>query len=389
MITSEELQNRLWAGANALRGSMDASRYKDYMLGLLFYKFLIEKTIEGFRAATRCQGSQDEVLAQYGKMFDTMGEQIKKALMKTPGYYVEPRYLYYTWVKEIKAGKFELQHVTDGIGAFERMITGAKDADDFKNLFSTMNLNDPALGADLNMQSRNISNLIMLFEDLSIIELQENDVIGDAYEYLIGNFAMEAGKKAGEFYTPHQVSDVMARIAAHSMPDMNSIYDPACGSGSLLLTVKHYLSEEKKKTLHYYGQELNTATYNLARMNLLLHGVKPGMMDVHNGDTLAEDWPEDPERPGEGCLFDTVVMNPPYSLKDWNKKELTVSDPRFEMAGTLPPANKGDYAFLLHGLYHLGPEGVMAIVLPHGCCSGELQRESSGRSLLTRTISMR
>ena len=225
MITSEELQNRLWAGANALRGSMDASRYKDYMLGLLFYKFLSEKTIEGFRAATRCQGSPDEVLAQYGKMFDTMGEQIKKALMKTPGYYVEPRYLYYTWVKEIKAGKFELQHVTDGIGAFERMITGARDADDFKNLFSTMNLNDPALGADLNMQSRNISNLIMLFEDLSIIELQENDVIGDAYEYLIGNFAMEAGKKAGEFYTPHQVSDVMARIAAHSMPDMNSIYD--------------------------------------------------------------------------------------------------------------------------------------------------------------------
>ena len=149
--------------------------------------------------------------------------------MRTPGYYVEPQYLYYTWVREINAGKFELQHVMDGIATFERVIAGAKDAEGYMNLFSTMNLNDPALGADLNMQSRNISSLIMLFEDLSIIELQQNDVIGDAYEYLIGNFAMESGKKAGEFY-------------------------------------------------------------------------------IHNGDTLAEDWPEDPERPDEGRLFDAVVM---------------------------------------------------------------------------------
>ena len=366
MITSEELQNKLWEGANKLRGSMDASRYKDYMLGLMFYKFLSEKTIEGFRMATRAKGSFAEVTEQYGQMFEARGEQIKKALMSTPGYYVEPQYLYSNWVKEINTGKFELQHVMDGIATFERMITGAKDADDFKDLFSTMNLSDPALGADLNMQSRNISSLILLFEDLSIIELQENDVIGDAYEYLIGQFAMESGKKAGEFYTPHQVSDVMARIAAHGKLDMVSIYDPACGSGSLLLTVKHYLSEEKRKTLHYFGQELNTATYNLARMNLLLHGVRPGLMDIHNGDTLAEDWPEDPERSDEGRLFDAVVMNPPYSLKDWNKKDLTVSDPRFEIAGVLPPANKGDYAFLLHGLYHLDSDGVMAIVLPHG-----------------------
>ena len=356
----------LWEGANKLRGSMDASRYKDYMLGLMFYKFLSEKTLEGFKLATKCIGTTAEVMAQYERMFASRGEQLKKALLTTPGYYIEPQYLYSTWVKEIDTGKFELQHVIDGIAAFERMIAGAKDADDFKNLFSTMNLSDPALGADLNMQSRNISSLIQLFADLSIIELQENDVIGDAYEYLIGQFAMESGKKAGEFYTPHQVSDVMARIVAHSNPDISSIYDPAAGSGSLLLTVKHYLSEEKRKNLHYYGQELNTATYNLARMNLLLHGVKPGLMDIRNGDTLADDWPEDPERPQEGRLFDAVVMNPPYSLKDWNKKPLTVSDPRFEMAGVLPPANKGDYAFLLHGFYHVGSEGIMAIVLPHG-----------------------
>jgi type I restriction enzyme M protein len=162
MITSEELEAKLWEGANKLRGSMDASRYKDYMLGLMFYKFLSEKTIEGFINATRCKGTLDEITALYEKMFTEREEQIKKMLMTTPGYYVEPKYLYSNWVKEIQEGKFELQHVIDGIAQFERMIMGAQTADDFKDLFSTMNLNDPALGADLNMQSRNISELIKL-----------------------------------------------------------------------------------------------------------------------------------------------------------------------------------------------------------------------------------
>src|SRR5699024_10774518 len=190
-------------------------------------------------------------------------------------------------------------------------------------------------------------------------------VLGDAYEYLIGQFAMESGKKAGEFYTPRQVSEVMAQIVAKSS-NINSIYDPTVGSGSLLLTVRNHLNKDDQKLLNYYGQEKNTATYNLTRMNLLLHGVRPENMTIRNGDTLQEDWPEDPERPSDGVQFDAVVMNPPYSVKNWNQADLKVSDPRFEIAGVLPPNSKGDYAFLLHGLYHLGQQGTMAIVLPHG-----------------------
>ncbi len=366
MITSEELEAKLWDGANKLRGSMDASRYKDYMLGLLFYKFLSETTLSAYRAVTRREGTAAELLEAYRKDFEERGDRIAKSLLSDPGYYIEPRYLYDTWLQEIHGGRFELSHVTDGIAAFERMIAGNKNQDDFQGLFSTMNLDDPALGANLNIRNRNITSLIELFADLSVLELQQNDIIGDVYEYLIGKFAMESGKKAGEFYTPHQVSDVIARIVARTNPELSSIYDAACGSGSLLLTIKHYLGERERKDLHYYGQEKNTATYNLARMNMLLHGVRPENMDFRNGDTLAEDWPDDPARPGEGRLFDAVVMNPPYSLKDWNQSDLTASDPRFAFAGVLPPANKGDYAFLLHGLYHLGPEGVMGIVLPHG-----------------------
>lgn len=176
---------------------------------------------------------------------------------------------------------------------------------------------------------------------------------------------MESGKKAGEFYTPRQVSEVMAQIAAKT-PDIKTIYDPTVGSGSLLLTVKKHLDKDVQDDLRYYGQEKNTATYNLTRMNLLLHGVRPEKMTIKNGDTLAQDWPEDPNHSNEGVQFDAVVMNPPYSVKNWNKAGLKVSDPRFEVAGVLPPDSKGDFAFLLHGLFHLGQNGTMAIVLPHG-----------------------
>lgn len=376
MITSEELEARLWDGANNLRGSMDASRYKDYMLGLMFYKFLSEKTLESYRKTTHTKATGKELIQEYQSMWETRGEKLRERFLKSPGYYIQPDDLYDKWVEDIHNSKlsarntdgstFALENVTHAFENFDRMILKSENKADFEGLFSQIDLTDSALGPNLNARSKNISSLINIFKDLSIIDLQKNDVIGDAYEYLIGQFAMESGKKAGEFYTPHQVSDVIARIITHSVEGLTSIYDPCVGSGSLLLTVKYYLDDEKKKSLHYYGQEKNTATYNLTRMNLMLHDVKPAMMDIRNADTLEDDWPEDPSRPDEGRLFDAVVMNPPYSLKNWNTKPLTVSDPRFEIAGTLPPETKGDYAFLLHGLYHLGPDGTMAIVLPHG-----------------------
>lgn len=368
VVTSEEIKRRLWDGANELRGSMDASRYKDYMLGLMFYKFLSDKTLDTFKVTSGLgQMTESELVEEYTKAKIEYGEQLDKMIQNVLGYYVSPEYLYQTWLKDINSGDFEVQKVTDSLNNFERTIAVSGDSNDFKGLFSssTLDLTDTALGSNLNERSKNIKALILLFADLNMVALQKGDVLGDAYEYLIGQFAMESGKKAGEFYTPQQVSEVMAQIVAKTS-DVKSIYDPTVGSGSLLLTVGKHLDDDVQKNLSYYGQEKNTATYNLTRMNLLLHGVRPEKMTIKNGDTLSQDWPENPERPNEGVQFDAVVMNPPYSAKNWNKAKLKVSDPRFEIAGILPPDSKGDFAFLLHGLFHLGQNGTMAIVLPHG-----------------------
>lgn len=368
MITSEEIKRRLWDGATELRGSMDASRYKDYMLGLMFYKFLSDKTLEAFRnSAGLGKTTEKELVSEYKKAREEYGETLDKTIQTVLGYYVIPKYLYQTWIDDINSGDFEVQNVTDSLNNFERSIAVESGSDDFKGLFSnsTIDLTDTALGSNLNERSKNIQSLIMLFADLNMVDLQKGDILGDAYEYLIGQFAMESGKKAGEFYTPHQVSEVMAQIVAKSS-NIESIYDPTVGSGSLLLNVGKHLDSDMQKNLNYYGQERNTATYNLTRMNLLLHGVRPEKMFIRNGDTLSHDWPEDPEKPNEGVQFDAVVMNPPYSAKNWNRSDLKISDPRFEIAGVLPPNSKGDFAFLLHGLFHLRQSGTMAIVLPHG-----------------------
>lgn len=368
MITSEEIKRRLWDGANELRGSMDASRYKDYMLGLMFYKFLSDKTLDAFKiSAGLGKVREEDLVKEYRDAREEHGEILDKTLQNVLGYYVLPEYLYQTWIMDINSGNFEVQKVTDSLHNFERTVATKSGNNDFKGLFSssTIDLTDTALGSNLNERSKNIQALIMLFADLNMVALQKGDVLGDAYEYLIGQFAMESGKKAGEFYTPQQVSEVMAQIVAKSST-IKSIYDPTVGSGSLLLTVAKHLDYDQQKNLNYYGQEKNTATYNLTRMNLLLHGVRPEKMTIRNADTLSYDWPEEPEKPNEGVQFDAVVMNPPYSVKNWNRSDLKISDPRFEIAGVLPPDSKGDFAFLLHGLFHLRQSGTMAIVLPHG-----------------------
>ena len=368
MITSEEIKRRLWNGANELRGSMDASRYKDYMLGLMFYKFLSDKTLETFRETAGLGTiTEAELIEEYNKANVEYGDDLEEMIQDMLGYYVAPEHLYHKWISDINEGKFEVQKVIDSLNNFERTIATSEEAKDFEGLFSssTLDLTNTALGSNLNDRSKNIKALILLFADLNMVDLQKGDVLGDAYEYLIGQFAMESGKKAGEFYTPRQVSEVMAQIVAKTA-NIKSIYDPTVGSGSLLLTVKKHLDKDAQKELKYYGQEKNTATFNLTRMNLLLHGVRPDKMTIKNGDTLGPDWPEDPAKPNEGVQFDGVVMNPPYSVSNWNKAGLKVSDPRFEIAGTLPPDSKGDFAFLLHGLYHLSTEGTMGIVLPHG-----------------------
>lgn len=366
VITSDEIKKRLWDGANELRGSMNASQYMDYMLGLMFYKFLSDKTLEQVRMTEQLyELTEEELVNHYKNVYDEYQKQYIDLIRQQLGYYISPEYLYQRWIQDINEGRFELETIRASLDAFEKTIAGGQNPDDFENLFSSLDLTNQALGKDLNERSKNIKELISLFADLNMVALQKTDVLGDAYEYLIGQFAMEAGKKAGEFYTPRQISEVMAQIVTLS-GDVTSVYDPTVGSGSLLLTVKQHLSSQEQKDLNYYGQEKNTATYNLTRMNLLLHGVRPEKMTIRNADTLAQDWPEDPKRPNEAVQFDAIVMNPPYSLKKWNSDGLTISDPRFSFVGMMPPDKTGDYAFLLHGLYHLGQQGTMAIVLPHG-----------------------
>ena len=310
MITSEEIKRRLWNGANELRGSMDASRYKDYMLGLMFYKFLSDKTLETFKETAGLSNiTEEDLVKEYSNSKEEYGSELEKMIQDILGYYVSPEYLYHTWINDINSGDFEVQKVIDSLNHFERTIAVSAEAKDFQGLFSssTLDLTNTALGSNLNERSKNIKALILLFADLNMVSLQKGDVLGDAYEYLIGQFAMESGKKAGEFYTPHQVSEIMAQIVAKSS-EVKSLYDPTVGSGSLLLTVKKHLDEDAQKELQYYGQEKNTATYNLTRMNLLLHGVRPEKMTIKNGDTLSHDWPEDPSRPNEAVQFDGVVM---------------------------------------------------------------------------------
>ena len=254
VITSDEIKKRLWDGANELRGSMNASQYMDYMLGLMFYKFLSDKTLDQVRATEMLHDlTEAEILERYEKLYNEYQDKYIKLIRQPLGYYIPPEYLYQRWMKDINEGRFELQIVTDSLNNFERTIASNQNPDDFENLFSSLDLTNQALGKDLNTRSKNIKSLIALFADLNMVALQKSDILGDAYEYLIGMFAMESGKKAGEFYTPRQVSEVLAQVVATSGP-IASIYDPAVGSGSLLLTVKQHLSQQEQKELMYYGQ---------------------------------------------------------------------------------------------------------------------------------------
>ncbi len=238
MITTEEIKRRLWDGANELRGSMDASRYKDYMLGLMFYKFLSDKTLDVIRTiAQLTEISKEKLVKEYQKAHALLGEELEDTLQKHLGYFVLPQYLYQVWLRDIDNGEFEVQKVTDSLQNFERTISSTEATADFKGLFSnnSIDLSDSALGSNLKERSENIQSLIKLFADLDMVALQKSDALGDAYEYLIGQFAMEAGKKAGEFYTPRQVSEVMAQIVAKDN-NLSSIYDPTVGSRVIIMT---------------------------------------------------------------------------------------------------------------------------------------------------------
>ncbi|MDQ0273734.1 type I restriction-modification system subunit M [Cytobacillus purgationiresistens] len=353
------LHTKLFSAADNLRSKMDASEYKNYLLGLIFYKYLsdrlLEKVVEVADESIKEYDTQEKQAILYRNLLadDDIRNDLIDTLVDTLGYDIEPDYLFNVLTDQAKQNIFQLNDLNK---AFIELSTKYEQ---FNGLFDDVDLQSKKLGSDDQQRNITITEVLKKLNDVDVIG-HDGDIIGDAYEYLISQFASEAGKKAGEFYTPHEVSDMMARIAAIGQEDKRlfSVFDPTMGSGSLMLNIRNYLNDPG--SVKYHGQELNTTTFNLAKMNLILHGVDNEDMRVRNGDTLNKDWPTD-----EPYTFDSVLMNPPYSAK-WSADDTFLDDSRFNRYGKLAPKSKADFAFLLHGLYHLKDTGTMAIVLPHG-----------------------
>ncbi len=353
--TSKTLYQALWNSADILRSKMDANEYKNYLLGLVFYKYLSDRLL--YHTANLLEQEVEDLNAAQ-KIYEEAFEdaEIKDDLIDNLkydfSYALEPQLTFTAMVQKVYKGRFELEDLVQGFRNIEQ------SSELFENLFEDVDLYSKKLGATPQKQNQTISAVVKELASLDIAH--EGDALGDAYEYLIGQFASDSGKKAGEFYTPQPVSTLMTKIVLAGKENQKgfSVYDPTMGSGSLLLNAKKYSNEPG--TINYFGQELNTSTYNLARMNMILHGVDIANQHLHNGDTLDADWPTE-----EPTNFDGVLMNPPYSAK-WTAEKGFLDDPRFASYGVLAPKSKADFAFLLHGYYHLKDTGVMAIVLPHG-----------------------
>jgi len=359
-MNKQQLANKIWESANKMRSKIEANEYKDYILGFIFYKYLSDKEIKFLKEN---DFSEEDIAALKEEDFETV-----EYIQKNVGYFISYNDLFSTWIK--KGKDFDVSNVRDALSAFGRLIYSSHKKV-FDGVFDTLQTGLSKLGDSSGAQTKAISSLIQLIKDIPMDGKQDYDVLGFIYEYLISMFAANAGKKAGEFYTPHEVSVLMSEIVAGHLNGRSEIkiYDPTSGSGSLLInigqSVSKYISDEDN--IKYYAQELKENTYNLTRMNLVMRGIKPDNIVTRNGDTLEDDWPyfneNDPVNTYNPLYVDAVVSNPPYSqVWDPANKE---TDPRYARFG-LAPKGKADYAFLLHDLFHIKPDGIMTIVLPHG-----------------------
>ena len=354
---SEELQQKLrtqlWAVANTLRGNMTAGDFMYFTLGFIFYKYLSEK-IELYIDDQLSEDGINYKQAWASNDHDLKAE-IKRICIDDLGYFIEPEYLYSSIIEAINKKENILPQLERSLKKIEDSTIGQDSGDDFGGLFSDIDLASPKLGKTADDKNKLISDVLVALNgiDFGLSEASDIDILGDAYEYMIGQFAAGAGKKAGEFYTPQEVSRILAEIVTTGKTRLRTVYDPTCGSGSLLLQ-----TQKLGKADAIYGQEKINTTYNLARMNMLLHGVKYSDFDIQNGDTLEADAFGDRQ-------FDAVVANPPFSAI-WSAADKFNSDDRFSKAGVLAPKSKADYAFILHMIYHLNDGGTMACVAPHG-----------------------
>ena len=390
VTSARDITSKLWEMANKLRGTMDASEYKNYILPFMFYRYLSENQDTYLK---------DNHLEDFYEVIDEEEkEEYLEEISKGIGYAISPDYVWEKIVAKIENHKIKASDFQD---MFDSFNTNAKRnpmaEDDFANVFSDVNLGDTRLGSSTNERAKALNDIVLMINEFNFKDNSGHDILGDVYEYLIGQFAANAGKKGGEFYTPHEVSQILAKVVTLEEKEQKGqfhVYDPTMGSGSLLLTVQKELPNgEAEGSVDFYGQELNTTTYNLARMNLMMHGVNYRNMNLRRADTLDADWPF-AEKDGIQIplKFDAVVANPPYS-QNWDIKSIDrEKDTRFKGYG-VAPASKADYAFVLHGLYHLAKTGTMAIVLPHGvlfrgASEGKIRKNIIDENLLDAVIGL-
>lgn len=378
-MNKQQLASTIWQSANQMRSKIEANEYKDYILGFMFYKYLSDREIQFLKNERYSDADIAKISAEDEKLASHIRENI--------GYFIAYDDLFSTWLA--KGDDFDVSDVRDALSNFDTNIEPTYKKL-FENIFKTLQSGLSKLGETATKQTKSIKALLKLIKRIPMDGKQDYDVLGFIYEYLISMFAANAGKKAGEFYTPHEVSVLMSEIVANHLKDREhiKIYDPTSGSGSLLINIgasmAQYITGENK--IDYYAQELKENTYNLTRMNLVMRGISPANINVRNGDTLEDDWPffENDENKDETYTLvrvDAVVSNPPYSQK-WDPKDKEF-DPRFKEFGVAPKA-KADYAFLLHELYHLEDDGIMTIVLPHGVLFRGGEEEKIRETLIER-----
>ncbi|CAK2068874.1 type I restriction enzyme M protein [Vibrio crassostreae] len=352
----QELKKQLWNIANTLRGNMSADDFRDYILGLIFYKYLSDKLNRYANELLSEDGIQFAQIDEKSEEGQEYLEAVQEEALDKLGYFFKPSELFHVVAEAGANGEFILDDVRDVLNDIEQSTMGADSADDFNGLFDELDLTSNKLGKTPDARNKLIAKVLEHLDNIDFhLENSEIDILGDAYEYLIGMFASGAGKKAGEFYTPQMVSKLLAKLVTLDNPNLKSVYDPTCGSGSLLLRVA---KEANNPDLKFYGQEQNPSTYNLARMNMIMHDVHYNRFDIQNDDTL--------EAPAHiEQRFSAVVANPPFSAS-WSSNPLHLNNERFSDYGKLAPKGKADFAFVQHMIHQLEDNGTMAVVLPHG-----------------------
>ena len=365
-----ELHRVIWGIANDLRGSVDGWDFKQYVLGMLFYRYISENLTNYINEGEHEAGDAE---FDYAVLTDSDAEQAREDLVKTKGFFILPSQLFQNVCQNAAEDENLNETLEKAFKGIEDSANGSDSEDDFKGLFADMDVNSNKLGNSVADRNKKLAKLLASIGEMQLGDYRDNtiDAFGDAYEYLMGMYASSAGKSGGEYYTPQEVSELLTRITVVGKTEVNKVYDPACGSGSLLLKFAKILGKDKVRQ-GFYGQEINLTTYNLCRINMFLHDIDYDKFDISLGDTLtdAHHWDDEP--------FEAIVSNPPYSIKwEGDENPLLINDPRFSPAGVLAPKSKADLAFIMHSLAWLATNGTAAIV----CFPGIMYRGGAERKI--------